>query len=180
MSTRTVILGLLRRGPLHGYELKRIIEREMGDWADIAFGSIYFALEKLSQEGFVTGQVKDGEGHRPSRIEYTITEAGREEYLRLLRGLWSDEERRNDPLDVAVAFIHDLPPEEVSGYLEGRMAGLEAAIAGLEVHEAETMRNEHVPPESRFIFSHARHQMKAELEWTRDVLSGLPSLGQNS
>lgn len=176
MSTRTVILGLLRRGPLHGYELKRIIEREMGDWADIAFGSIYFALEKLSEEGFVTAQVKDGEGHRPSRIEYTITESGRDEYLRLLRGIWCDGGRRTDPLDVAVAFIRDLPQDEVGSYLEHRKAGLETAIENLKAHEKETLEKEHVPPESRFIFSHARLQMLAELEWTRGLMADLPSI----
>lgn len=176
MSTRTVLLGLLRRGPLHGYELKRIIEREMGDWADIAFGSIYFALEKLSAEGFVTGQLRDGEGHRPSRIEYTITGSGREEYLRLLRGIWLDNAHRTDPLDIAIAFIRDLPAAEVRGYLEGRLAGLEKAISELEAHEKETMLNAHVPPESRFIFSHARHQLVAERDWAREVLDGLPAI----
>jgi DNA-binding PadR family transcriptional regulator len=45
MSTRLVILGLLRERSLHGYEIKHIIQDHMGDWTSIAFGSIYFALK---------------------------------------------------------------------------------------------------------------------------------------
>lgn len=37
--TELAVLGILIRGPLHGYEIKQIIQREMGDWTNIAFGS---------------------------------------------------------------------------------------------------------------------------------------------
>ena len=62
MSTRLVILGLLRDRPLYGYEIKHIIEEHMGDWTSIAFGSIYFALNKLAEEDFIekTGTTQEG------------------------------------------------------------------------------------------------------------------------
>lgn len=173
MSVKAVILGILQREPLHGYDLKRIIEREMGDWANIAFGSIYFALEGLAKDGFVTSEAREGAGHRPSRIVYTITEAGRTEFLRLLRELWQDRAREQSPLDIAMAFCRDLPRDEVRGYLEARRAYLAASLEYLKAHEEETMRNPYVPKESRFIFSHARHRLQAELGWTAEVLEGL-------
>lgn len=176
MSVKTVLLGFLREGPLCGYELKRIIERAMGDWTDIAFGSIYFALDRLAKDGFVSASTEKSESHRPSRIVYTITEQGRGEYLRLLRQLWQDESRHTNPIDIAVAFIRDLPPGETEGYLEARRVSLEHALAYLSKHEEETMNNPRVPPESRFIFSHARHQLEAELAWTRELLDAVPSL----
>ena len=49
MSVRLVLLGLLHERPLYGYEIKQIIEEHMGDWTSIAFGSIYFALDKLAE-----------------------------------------------------------------------------------------------------------------------------------
>jgi DNA-binding PadR family transcriptional regulator len=42
-----------RNRPLHGYELKHIVEQHMGDWTNIAFGSIFFALGKLAEEGYI-------------------------------------------------------------------------------------------------------------------------------
>ena len=88
MSTRLVMLGLLRERPLYGYEIKHIIEEHMGDWTNIAFGSIYFALGKLAEEGFIEQVAVEQEGRRPSRSVYQITEEGRDEFLRLLREVW--------------------------------------------------------------------------------------------
>ena len=173
MSVKTVILGFLRYGPQHGYELKRRIEQQMGDWADIRFGSIYFALEKLTKDGFVTAETQESQSNRPSRIVYTITDKGREEYLSLLRELWQDHARTRSPLDVAIAFIRDLPEDEVRGYLRDRLDYLEQVLSYVTQHEEETMANPHVPRESRFIFSHARYQLLAERDWTRDILANL-------
>ena len=50
----------------------------MGDWTNIAFGSIYFALGKLSEEGFIEKVATEQQGGRPSREVYQITES--EEY----------------------------------------------------------------------------------------------------
>lgn len=173
MSVKTVILGILRRGPLHGYEIKRIIGLEMGDWTDIAFGSIYFALDSLAKEGFVTGEAIETENRRPSRIVYTITDKGNGEYFRLLREIWKTQNREYSSLDIGIAFIRDLPREEVKEYLSARIHGLEHGLAYLRAHEKETLALEEVPSESRFIFSHARRKLSAELDWTREVLEGI-------
>ncbi|NLZ13794.1 MAG: PadR family transcriptional regulator, partial [Thermotogaceae bacterium] len=85
MNIRLVILGLLQRRPMHGYEIKQEIERGMGDWTDIAFGSIYFAISKLAEEQSISESGKEKVGNRPSRIIYTITEKGRQEFIRILR-----------------------------------------------------------------------------------------------
>ena len=105
MSTRVVILGLLPRKPLHGYEIKQIIESHMGDWTSIAFGSIYFALDKLSDEGLVERASVEQHGNRPSRSIFRITGKGREEFLRLLRKTWNEVERSYFDLDIGLFFI---------------------------------------------------------------------------
>jgi hypothetical protein len=79
VSVKAVILGLLKSALLHGYEIKRIIEHEMGDWTDIAFGSIHFALDALAKDGFVLAEVEKSERRRQSRIVYRITGTGEEE-----------------------------------------------------------------------------------------------------
>jgi DNA-binding PadR family transcriptional regulator len=173
MSVKTVILGLLKKEPLHGYEIKRIIEQEMGDWTDIAFGSIYFALDALAKDGFVTAEVQESAQRRPSRIVYTITHAGEGEYLRLLRELWQDTTRQRNPLDIGIAFMRDLPTAEVKKYLAARIGMMEEILRNLREHERETLAQPGMPRESRFIFSHARHQLEAELAWLREVSAGL-------
>ena len=170
MSTRLVILGLLRERPLYGYEIKHIIEDHMGDWTNIAFGSIYFALGKLAEEGFVEKVATEQEGARPSRTVYQITDAGRAEFMRLLREVWGDVERHYFAFDIGLFFKDALSNEDVAGYLRDRMAQLEAILEHLDAHQTEQMALPGVPVQAIVIFNHSRVHFEAELGWTRDVL----------
>jgi DNA-binding PadR family transcriptional regulator len=171
MSTRLVILGLLRGRPLHGYEIKQIIEEHMGDWTSIAFGSIYFSLAKLAEEGSVERAGTEQEGGRPSRTIYRITPAGEEEFLRLLRAVWREPERHYYAIDVGLAFMEALSPEEISDYLSQRIAGLEHIVGHIEEHQAEQLAREEVPRAAAAVFTHNLAHFRAELEWTRELLS---------
>ena len=170
MSTRLVILGLLQERQLYGYEVKQIIEDRMGEWTNIAFGSIYFALKKLAEGGFVEKVGTEQEGSRPSRTVYQITEAGREEFLRLLREVWRDLERHYFTIDIGLAFLEALPVKEVEGYLQGRIAQLEGILQHITAHRAEVLADEYVPRLVAAVFDHSLAHFEAELAWTRDLL----------
>ena len=171
MSTRMVILGFLRGSPLYGYEIKQRIEHVMGDWTDIAFGSIYFALKKLDEEGFIRKTGTEQEAGRPSRTVYEITSAGREEFMRLLRGVWGDVERQSFDFDIALSFIGALPAQEVKDNLRKRIAGLEHVLQYIGSHEKEQVADEHTPKRLvAAVFAHHRVHLQAELEWTRELL----------
>jgi DNA-binding PadR family transcriptional regulator len=171
MSVRLVILGLLRERPLYGYEIKQIIEDHMSDWTSIAFGSIYFALDKLSEEQFVEKIGVEQEGKRPSRSVYQITEAGRAEFLRLLRAVWSEFERQYFTLDVGLAFMEALPLNEIKSYLGRRVAQLEGILEYLYSHQQEELAKQEAPRSAVAIFDHSRVHFQAELTWTRDLLA---------
>lgn len=173
MSTRLVILGMLREKPLYGYEIKHIIEEHMGDWTSIAFGSIYFALDKLAQEGMIDKVATEREGRRPSRSIYQITSQGRDEFLRLLRQVWQNIQHLYFDVDIALFFLNALPPDEIKGYLHKKVMHYEKALEYLEQHEKEQMQYEYVPQVAHDIFRHSKVHMAAELEWTRNLLSRL-------
>lgn len=175
MSTRLVILGLLKDRPLHGYELKHIIEHHMGDWTNIAFGSIYFALKKLKEEELVEELGVEQQGNRPSRRMYGVTAVGRNEFYRLLEELFASVERDYYPLDIGLFFLSELPPEKRLPLIERRIAAMEEVLKHLEGHETETRRNPRVPPVAAAIFSHTRHHARAELSWLNEVKEGIQS-----
>jgi DNA-binding PadR family transcriptional regulator len=175
MSTRLVILGLLRRRPLHGYEIKHIIEEHMGDWTSIAFGSIYFALNKLTEEEFVELAGTEQQGNRPSRTIYQITDAGRNEFMRLLRQNWQEVEHQQFDFDIALFFMDALSEEEIEEYLKGRVARLETTLEQIRAHRAEQMANQQVPRTAAAIFDHSLAHYEAELGWTRGVLQSIRS-----
>jgi DNA-binding PadR family transcriptional regulator len=173
LTVRLVILGLLRERPLYGYEIKQIIEEHMSDWTSIAFGSIYFALDKLADEKLVEKVEVEQQGKRPSRSVYQITNAGRDEFLKLLRGSWQEVERQYFTLDVCLFFLESLPREEVINFLRRRQAVLQAALGQIEDHRDEQLALPEVPHLAMAIFDHTLVHTRAELEWLTDLLGKL-------
>ena len=169
MSTRLVILGLLRKRPMHGYEIKHIIEDHMGDWTSIAFGSIYFALKKLTDEGLLEVKATEKSGNRPSRTIYHTTQAGREEFAKLLRGVWATPERQFFAIDLGLFFMDALPDDEIEKLLEQRIEYLEAAQRYLNEHRQENVADPRVPMQAQWIFDHSLAHLGAELAWFQRV-----------
>ena len=170
MTVRLVILGLLRERPLYGYEIKQLIEEHMSDWTSIAFGSIYFALDKLAEEKFVEKVQVEQKGNRPSRSVYQVTASGRDEFLRLLREEWRQVERQYFSIDVCLFFLDKLPVGEVKNYLKIRQAALQKALEYLQSHREEQLTLPEVPRLATAIFDHSLVHTQAELSWVSNLL----------
>jgi transcriptional regulator len=63
-------------GPLHGYGVARRIEETSGDRLTLNYGTLYPALLKLEQEGFVTAEWGQSENNRRAKL-HSLTPAGR-------------------------------------------------------------------------------------------------------
>lgn len=175
MTVRLVILGLLRDRPLYGYEIKQIIEEHMGDWTSIAFGSIYFALDKLAEEKFIEKVGIEQPGNRPSRSVYQVTEAGRNEFLRLLREGWQQVEQQFFSIDVYMFFLESLPLQEVKNYLRIRQKVLQDTLNHIQHHRDEQLSVPAVPRLATAIFDHALVHTQAELTWLTGLLQKIES-----
>jgi DNA-binding PadR family transcriptional regulator len=69
------LLGLLARGPLHGYELKAAFETEIVPRSTLNFGQVYSSLDRLEREGLVAHEVVSQE-ERPDKKVFHLTDAG--------------------------------------------------------------------------------------------------------
>lgn len=165
MKIRFVILGFLMQKPLYGYEIKSIIEERMGDWADIKFGSIYYALKTLYEKGFVTKEETEREAGRPERQIYAITESGKKEFSRLLHKMWGNMSMPQYNFDLALFFICFLKKEEVRKYLAKRIAYMEGVIKYIGEHRREILSNEYVPPIAQALLNHSEAHFLAEHDW---------------
>ena len=172
-NIRLVILGILTRQPMHGYEIKHIIEDHMGDWTDIKFGSIYFALSKLAGDQSVEIVEETRKGNRPSRIVYRITDSGRKEYFRLLRQLWTEDDDTLYSFDIGVFFMRSLSKSEVKELLDHRIAAMQQKTAYLDRHKAEQESNPHVPPLASAIMQHSQLHFRTELAWLNELKENL-------
>jgi PadR family transcriptional regulator, regulatory protein PadR len=84
----TLALMILRTlevlGPLHGYGIARRIEETSKHRLSLNYGTLYPALLKLEQEGFVKAEWGQSENNRRAKF-YALTAAGRKRLAREAR-----------------------------------------------------------------------------------------------
>ncbi len=73
-----VLKTLESMGPLHGYAIARRIEQVSGDLLHLNQGTLYPALLRLQQRGWITGRWGTSENNRRARF-YAITRSGRKQ-----------------------------------------------------------------------------------------------------
>src|SRR5215831_15565361 len=84
----TLALMVLRTletlGPLHGYGIARRIEQISADALTVQYGTLYPALLKLEQEGYIASEWGVSENNRKARF-YRLTRAGQKALQREAR-----------------------------------------------------------------------------------------------
>jgi transcriptional regulator len=71
-------------GPLHGYGIARRIEEVSKNRLSLNYGTLYPALLKLEQEGFIAAEWRQSENNRRAKY-YALTAAGRKQLARETR-----------------------------------------------------------------------------------------------
>lgn len=71
-------------GPLHGYGIARRIEQTSGDLLAVNYGTLYPALLKLEQEGYISSSWGVSENNRRAKY-YRLTRAGQRQIEKEMR-----------------------------------------------------------------------------------------------
>jgi len=71
-----VLKTLETLGPQHGYGIARRIEQTSAHHLSLNYGTLYPALLKLEQEGFITAEWSQSENNRRAKF-YALTRLGR-------------------------------------------------------------------------------------------------------
>jgi PadR family transcriptional regulator, regulatory protein PadR len=71
-------------GPLHGYGIARRIEQISGERLAVNYGTLYPALLKLQQEGYISAEWGFSDNNRKAKY-YKLTRAGRKQLEREAR-----------------------------------------------------------------------------------------------
>jgi DNA-binding PadR family transcriptional regulator len=139
MDVKSILLGFLMYGSMTGYELKKFFSMSFSFFSGLSYGSIYPALKKMEEERLITMRLEAQEG-APNKKVYTITDAGREAFLRALKEPF-EFERSKDPLLTHMFFFAHLSPQErmasAATYLDSVkevQKELEAARPEIETH----------------------------------------------
>lgn len=70
-----LILGVLRRGPLHGFAIAERIKALSEDALQVGEGSLYPALYRLQDKGWIQSEWGQSENNRRAKY-YQLTKAG--------------------------------------------------------------------------------------------------------
>jgi DNA-binding PadR family transcriptional regulator len=95
LNTQDVILGLLQKRSYTGYEMKHLFETVFSFFFDASFGTIYPALSKMEQLGYITKENIVQE-NRPNKNVYTITALGKEQFSEYMSSPVEKETMRSD------------------------------------------------------------------------------------
>ncbi len=78
-----LILKSLAREPLHGWGISKRILQLSGDVLSVQQGSLYPALHRLEQQGWITAEWKDTDQGRSAKF-YKLTREGKQQLEREL------------------------------------------------------------------------------------------------
>ena len=171
MSVRLFVLGLVNAHDTYGYEIKATahlwgLER----WTQIRDGSIYHALAKLEEEGLIEERsVEQSENNRP-RYVYSITSRGREEFLALLRETLSTAPYEGRSIDLGLAFITQLSPDERVALLRERQIRLHKARADLLEGFQGLSRYDNLADWVPVGMRHSLGRIEFEIEWNQQLI----------
>lgn len=170
------VLGLLHEGPMHGYELRKRLNLMLGWGRVLSYGSLYPALKKMLRSNLIeeASTTMTPVSRRP-KIVYQVTQAGTEEFERLMSEVgpaaWED-----DNFDIRFAFFGRTDMEIRLRVLEGRRSRLQERLDRIQSQLAMTEKE--VDRYSAELQRHGVESAEREVQWLSDLINAERNLGQ--
>jgi DNA-binding PadR family transcriptional regulator len=166
-----MVLGLLNEGFTYGHELDRVLdERSMRYWTKLTRRSIYSALKRLTEKGWVHSHT-DRKGNMPEQIRYALTDEGKSQLHKMIEdGLATTELVRFD-YSIPIALMYVIPRAVAIEKLTARRDWV-----GKFVHEIPPAQDDENPElriEERANVRLLRSYYLMEFEWLNWVIDEL-------
>lgn len=155
-----VLLGFLKQGEMHGYDLYRRVRGELGEVWYMGLSHVYGALKELERSGLVYSTPLPQEG-RPPRKVYHITPAGEHSFLEWLRQPVPSMREMRVEFPAKLYFFRALGLEGVEELVAAQAAACRERLERMEQQIAR--RDPH--DFNRLVFDFRRRQIEAALEW---------------
>ncbi len=166
------VLGLLHEGGMHGYELRKRLNSQLGAFRALSYGTLYPALKTLLAGGLIretpdpAAPVPPLSGRR-ARIVYELTAEGKEHFNTLVTEpgpqAWEDE-----TFDVHFAFFGRTDAAARLSVLEGRRMRLQerlerarqSVVRGRERRDSYTLE----------LQRHGLESVEREVRWLTELI----------
>ncbi len=163
-----VILGLLKEGPKHGYQIKKLLKNVLGVFTSFESTSIYYPLKNLEEKGYLKKETSQ-EGLRPQKYIYKITPKGEERLNKLLLDNFLSLHRPFVNVDLSLYFLPYIEREVFLHKTKVRIKALERVRTWLKkrIEDFDFKDNLH----RKKILEHNLKLVITEIEFTKELLS---------
>lgn len=148
-TLKYAILGLLSRESMTGYDMTRAFETTLFEFWSAKHSQIYPELKALTEAGFVEYKI-EVTGTVLEKKLYSLTEAGRQEFLRWETELHMPKAVPKDEFRLQLFFSDSIPPEKRVALLQEK---LELHRGKLQHFRENMEKFSSVPPEKEDDFS---------------------------
>lgn len=107
-----IVLGILKKESLSAYDIQKLVEyRNISKWVKISTPSIYKKVIQLEDKKLVKSNVVK-EGKMPEKTVYSLTEAGEQEFERLMLEISTKPVHFFLDFNAVIVNLSSLPPEK--------------------------------------------------------------------
>lgn len=165
------ILGQLQRTPMHGYELRKQLNAQLGTFRTLSYGSLYPALRRLTEASLIAEIAGDTLPHalagRRAKIVYELTADGSHHLAGLLSRA-EPESWEDDAFDVRFALFSATDARTRLRILEGRHTRM---VERLEMLRTSTQRTwERMDAYTAELARHGLEQVEHEVRWLEGLI----------
>jgi len=169
------ILGLLHDSPMHGYELRKRLNAQLGMFRAFSYGSLYPTLRRLRQSGWISEEAPDLAGGDPKplasrrgKIVYKLTAEGKERFAELLADV-SPDSYEDEGFGVHFAFFAQTDASVRLRILEGRRRRVEERREGLRAALSRT--RERLDNYTLELQRHGLDSVDREVRWLNELIA---------
>ncbi len=159
-----IVLGLIRRKPIHGYELLQHWNEPDGIgmvWR-LKPGLLYAALEKLEQMGYLHSKLIAGSSF-PDRKEYSITPAGEQAFLEWIKTPVAGARDFRQNFLVKLYFLQDVNPAAAADLFSKQKSICQSWLTSLEKQRDTSDSFKHQ------VFTFRVYQVQGILKWLKEL-----------
>ncbi|MBV9883529.1 MAG: PadR family transcriptional regulator, partial [Sphingomonadaceae bacterium] len=176
MKARLLVLGMLHRGDLHPYEMKRRLGAAMVDcYLNVDVGTLYYAIRQLEKDGAIVAVAEERVARGGMRTIYRITDKGRAEFQEGFYRQFEEDGPVSQTLYGALLFLHCVDPARLVEAIKAKIARLEELIGKLG-----PIREEMAPALAtggQHLLRHIEMQRQLDREWLEDLLAEIEAAG---
>lgn len=167
LSMEYILLGFVAQGPIHGYDLHKIIEDQQGIgliWR-IKQSHLYALLDKLEKDGLLVSRTLPGDAF-PARKEFQITELGRKNFNAWLTSPVQHGREMRQEFLAKLFFIFNENGNLKQNLIQEQVHVCSEWVTRLK-EENSNQANQF--PYARIIMKYRIYQIQAMLDWLKEL-----------